>query len=91
MFLSADQARYIYKKVEQEGIVNIGTIKKGIQDDRLDKDNIDNKEEVNPYQNIMINELDREDIITSQRSSCQYLVILLIMYSMTGLLEIFII
>ena len=44
-----DQARHIYKKVEQEGIVNVGTIKQEITDNRLNKDNIDNVEEVNPY------------------------------------------
>ena len=47
--LTLDQAKYIYRKVEQESIVNIETIKKGIEDDRLDKDNIDNEEEVNPH------------------------------------------
>ena len=34
--------------------------------DRLNKDNIDNKEEVNPYWNIIINEFDGENIIASQ-------------------------
>ena len=61
IFLTVDQAKYIYKKVEQENIVNIE-----IEDDRLDKDNIDNEDEVNPYQTIIIKEFDRENIITSQ-------------------------
>ena len=64
--LTADQAKYIYKKVEQESIVNVETIKQEIEDDRLDQDNTDNEEEVNPYQNIIVNEFDRENIITSQ-------------------------
>ena len=58
--LTADQAKYIYKKVEQESIVNIETIKQEIEDDRLDKDKIDNEEKVSPYQNIIINEFDRK-------------------------------
>ena len=49
IYLTADQAKYIYKKVEQKSKVNIETIKKEIEDDKLDKDNIDNEEEVNPY------------------------------------------
>ena len=57
-----DQAKYIFKKVEQESIVNVEIIKQEIEDGRLDKDNIDNEEEVNPYQNIIINEFDRENI-----------------------------
>ena len=64
--LTTNQARYIYKKVEQEGIVKIEMIKQEIEDDRLNKDNMDNEEEVNPYQNVIINEFDRENIITSQ-------------------------
>ena len=65
--LTVDQAKYIYEKVEQESIANVETIKQEIEDDRLDKDNIDNEEEVNPkYENIIINEFDRENIIASQ-------------------------
>ena len=63
--LTLDQARYIYKKVEWDSIVNVETIKQEIEDDRLGKDN-DNKEEENPYQNVIINEFDRNNIITSQ-------------------------
>ena len=58
--LTADQARYIYKKVEQKGIVNKDTIKQGIEEDRLNKNDIDNEEEVNPFHNIIINDFDRE-------------------------------
>ena len=47
MCLTADQAKYVYKKVEQEGIVNIEMMKQETEDDRLDEDN-DNKEEKKP-------------------------------------------
>ena len=63
--LTTDQARCIYKKVEQEGIVNVETIKQEIEDEKLYKVNIDNEQKVNPYQNIIINEFDVENIITS--------------------------
>ena len=33
--LTNDQARYIYKKVESESIVNIDTIKQEIEEDKL--------------------------------------------------------
>ena len=36
-----------------------------IEEDKLSKNNIDD-EEVNPYHNIIINNIDRENIITSQ-------------------------
>ena len=40
-------------------------IKQEIEDDRLDKDN-SNKEEGNPYQNIIIHEFDRDTITALQ-------------------------
>ena len=46
--LTVDQAKYIYKKVEQESIVNVETIKQEIEDDRLDQAK-NNKGEENPY------------------------------------------
>ena len=65
MCLTADHAKYIYKKVKQESIVNIEMIKQETEGDRIDENN-DNEEEENPYQNIVINEFDRDNIITSQ-------------------------
>ena len=63
--LTEDQARHIYKKVELEGIVNVNTIKQEIEEDKLSKDNM-NDDEVKPYYNIIINNIDRENVITSQ-------------------------
>ena len=51
------------KHVEQESTVNVGTSKQEIEDDKLDTDNIGHKEEVNPYQNTIVNEFDRENMI----------------------------
>ena len=45
--LTTDQARYIYKKIEQKGIANVDTIEQEIEEDRLNKNDIDNEEEVN--------------------------------------------
>ena len=64
--LTMYQARHIYMKVEMEGIVNIGTIKQEIEVDKLCKSNIDDDKEVNPYHNMIINNIDRENVITSQ-------------------------
>ena len=44
--LTVDQASYIYKKVEQDSIVNIEMIKQEIEDDRLDKDNDNERKNV---------------------------------------------
>ena len=50
--------------MELEEIVNIDTIKLEIEEDKLSKDNIDD-DEVNLYHNIIINNIHRENIITS--------------------------
>ena len=57
--LTNDQARYIYKKVELEGVVNAGTIKQEIEEDKLSKDDIDDLE-INPYHKIIINNTQME-------------------------------
>ena len=64
--LTMEQGRHIYKKVELEGIVNIDTIRQEIEEDKLSKNNIDDEEEVNPYHSIIINNIDRENMITLQ-------------------------
>ena len=63
--LTNDQARHIYKKVKLEGIVNVDIIKQEIEENKLSKDNIED-DEVNPYHNIIINNIDKENVITSQ-------------------------
>ena len=63
--LTVDQARFIYKKVEQDSIVNIEMIKQEIENDRLDKES-DNEGEGNPYWNIIMNDFDRNNIIATE-------------------------
>ena len=48
------------------GTGNVDTIKHEIEEDKLNKNDVDNEEEVNPYCNIIINEFDRENVIVSQ-------------------------
>ena len=63
--LTKDQTRHIYKKVESEGIVNINTIKQEIEEDKLSKGNIYD-DEINPYHKRIVNNIDKENMITSQ-------------------------
>ena len=63
--LTGDQAKYINKNVEYNRMVNAEMIKQELEDDRLNKDNVD-KEEENQYWKIIINDFDRNDIIISQ-------------------------
>ena len=59
IYLTNDQARHIYKKVELEGIVNLDTIKQEIEEDKLSKDNID-EDEINPHHKVIINNVDKK-------------------------------
>ena len=48
-----------------EGIVNVDTIKQEIEEDRLSKDKIDD-DETNPYHNLILNNIDKKNVIISQ-------------------------
>ena len=63
--LTKDQAGHTYKKVELEGVVNVDTIKQEIEEDTLSKGYTDD-DEINPYHNIIINNIAKENITTSQ-------------------------
>ena len=65
--LIKDQARYIYKKVESENIINVDTIKQEIKVDKLGNiNNLEEEEDVNPYHEIITNKVERDDALISQ-------------------------
>ena len=86
--LTTDQARYIYEKVEKEGLDNVEMIKQEIKEDKLDKDNELGEE--NPYQDMIINSFEKKMLIgiSHKWSSGQYLIMLITMFSIIGILEI---
>ena len=61
-----DQVRHISKKVESESIVNVDTIKEGIEADKLDNNNKLQEDEINPYHKIIINKVEKENTIIMQ-------------------------
>ena len=60
--LTEDQVRHIYKKVESENIVNIDKIKQEIEVDGID----DEEDEINPYHEIIMNKVEKHNMIISQ-------------------------
>ena len=50
------------KKVELECVVNVDTIKQEKEEDKLSKNNVD-EDKINPYCNIIINNIDKESLI----------------------------
>ena len=69
--LTNNQARYIYKKIESESIVNVDTIKQEIEADTLDRNN----GKINPYHKIITNKVEKDDTILQQMEQDQYLAI----------------
>ena len=65
-YLTEDQTRHIYKKVEMGNVINIDTIKQEIDQDwdlnRLD----DTSGDINPYWELIVNNTEKVDTILSQ-------------------------
>ena len=59
MCFSEKQANYIYKKVEEDKIVNINTMKNEIEQDL-------HREDDNPYKKVILNIVYKDEVKTSQ-------------------------
>ena len=66
--LTEDQARCIYKKVETDKIINLETMKQGIGDDKITRNKLNEEDttETNPYQAVILNKINKDDIKTEQ-------------------------
>ena len=63
-YLTEDQTKQIYKKVELGSIINIDTIKQEVE---LDLDRLDDASgDINPYHEITVNKVERDNTILSQ-------------------------
>ena len=60
--LTEDQAKYIYKMVEQNKSVKVHTMKQEIEDDKMVRNTQEEEEsEINPYQLAILNRKFKED------------------------------
>ena len=65
-FLTREQANYIYKKVETGEIINTDTIQQEIeQEEQLNRTD-DMNGEINPYQELIVNNAERVDPLMTQ-------------------------
>ena len=66
--LTEDQARHIYKKVEMDKIINIETMKQEIEDDKMTRNGLNEKDatETNLYQKVILNKVYKDDTKTEQ-------------------------
>ena len=58
-YLARDQARHIYKKVETGGIINVDTVKHGIEQEKQLNRMDDDSGEVNPYKELVVNNAEK--------------------------------
>ena len=65
-YLTRDQARHIYKKVETWGIINVDTVKHEIEQEkqlnRMDDDSV----EVNLYRELVVNNAEKVEMQKNQ-------------------------
>ena len=71
-YLTRDQARYIYKKVETWGIINVDTVKHEIEQEKQLNRMDDDSGEVNPYREFVVNNAEKIEMQKCRWSSGQY-------------------
>ena len=65
--LTEEQVRHIYKKVESGSEINVDTIKQEMEDDRLTRKRTnEEKEDTNPHQKVVLNNVYKDDVKTVQ-------------------------
>ena len=66
--LTEDQARLICKKVETDKIINTETMKQEIEDDKLMRNKLKEEDtnDTNPYQVVILNNINKDHIKTEQ-------------------------
>ena len=65
-YLTEDQAKCMYKKVESGNMININTIKQEIDQERKLNRLDDTSGDINPYSKLIVNNAERVDMILSQ-------------------------
>ena len=65
-YLTRDQVRYIYKKVETGGIINVDTVKHEIEQEKQLNRMDDDSGEVNPYRELVVNNAEKIEMQKNQ-------------------------
>ena len=65
-YLTRDQARHIYKKVETEGIINVDTVKHEVEQEKQLNSMDDESREVNPYRELVVNNAEKTEMQKTQ-------------------------
>ena len=65
-YLTRDQARHIYKKVETGEIIDVDTVKDEIEQEKQLSQIDDDSGEVNPYRELMVNNAEKIEMQKTQ-------------------------
>ena len=65
-FLTRDQTRYIYKKVEMGEVINMDTIQQEIEQEKQLRKIDDMNGEINPYRELIVNNAERTEPLMTQ-------------------------
>ena len=65
-YVTRDQARHIYKKIETGGIINIDTVKHEIEQERWLNQMDDDSGKVNPYRELVVNNTEKIEMQKTQ-------------------------
>ena len=65
-YLTRDQARHVYKKVETGGIINVHTVKHEIEQEKQLNRMDDDSGEVNPYRELVVNNAEKIEMQRTQ-------------------------
>ena len=65
-YLTRDQARHIYKKVETGEIINVDTVKHEIEQEKQLSRMDDDSGEVNPYRELVVNNAEKIEMQKTQ-------------------------
>ena len=65
-YLTRDQARHIYNKVETVGIINVDTVKHEIEQEKQLSQMDDDSGEVSPYRELVVNNAEKIEMQKTQ-------------------------
>ena len=65
-YLTEEQAKYVYKKVESGNIINTGTLQQEIEQEWEMNGMDDTSRDVNPYRELMINNAEKIETVLMQ-------------------------
>ena len=65
-YLTRDQVRYIYKKVETGEIISVNTVKHEIEQEKQFSQMDDDSSEVNPYRQLVVNNTEKIEMQKTQ-------------------------